>query len=91
MHQRLYNVNGNPHSVDFVNGIESSKMYPEIGDIVSIETGWKKTFAFWPRRTAKGQLIWFRTLYKRRIWCYNGFTDEPDTQYATFFDILRMT
>lgn len=65
-------------------------MYPEVGDIVSIETDWQKTFALWPCRTANGELIWLRPLYKRRVWCYNGFTDEPETQYATLFDLLRM-
>jgi hypothetical protein len=58
------------------------------GDIVSVEHGWVRTFALLPHRTINGQYVWLKTVYRRRVWVYTGFIDEPETQYGELFDIL---
>jgi hypothetical protein len=52
---------------------------------------WCKTFIWWPwTTTITGQRIFWKTIYKRRVWVVwgNGFHMEPETQYATLFEIL---
>lgn len=61
---------------------------PEINKIVAVQINWWPSFALFPHRTIGGQWIWFRKCYKRIVWRYTGFTDEPFTEYATMFDIL---
>lgn len=61
----------------------------KIGDVVAIEHNWVKTFALLPRKTTNKKYVWLKTIYKRRAWVYTGFIDEPETQYAELFDILK--
>lgn len=65
-------------------------MGPEMGEVVAIEHGWVPGFAFLPHRTVSGRWAWLRKIYIRRVWVYNGFTDEPDIQYGDIFDIISM-
>lgn len=56
---------------------------------------WKKTFAWWPRRTVSGNVIWLRTVYKQRFYTALGppighsFHMEPFVEYGELFDILK--
>lgn len=52
---------------------------------------WKETFVWWPwTTTITGKRVWWKKVYKRRVWVVwgNGFHMEPETQYATLFEIL---
>ncbi len=51
---------------------------------------WTEVFAFLPRKTISGKYVWWKKLYKRRVWLVwgTGFHMEPEVQYATAFDIL---
>ena len=51
---------------------------------------WREVFAWWPRKTISGKKVWFRKVYKRRVWIVwgTGFHMEPAVQYATIFEIL---
>jgi len=60
-----------------------------LGDVVSIEHDWVQSFALIPHKTISGRWVWLQKIYIRRVWVYNGFTDEPDTQYAELFDIIK--
>lgn len=66
-----------------------SEMNPSIGDVTAVEHGWVKTFVILPRRTVGGRWVWLQKVYCRRVWVYTGFVDEPETQYANLFDILK--
>ena len=59
------------------------------GTVVAIEHDWVKSFAILPHRTISDKWIWLKTIYVRRVWVYTGFVDEPETQYAELFDLLR--
>lgn len=59
----------------------------ETGTIVSVEN-WSETFALLPHRTIRGRWVWMCKIFKRRVWVYTGFIDEPETQYGDLFDIL---
>ena len=61
----------------------------DIGTVVHIEHGWVKTFSLLPHKTVSKKYVWLKTIYSRKVWVYNGFTDEPETQYAELFDILK--
>ena len=61
----------------------------ELGDVVSVEHDWVKTFALLPHRTVGGRWVWLKSVYVRRVWVYTGFVDEPMTQYGDLFDVLR--
>ena len=53
---------------------------------------WRKVFVWWPwATTITGQRIFWKKIYKRRVWLVwgNGFHMEPETQYATLFEILN--
>lgn len=63
--------------------------HPDYGAVVSVEHGWVKTFAIWPVKTISNKWVWLQQVYCRRVWIYNGFTDEPDTQYGNLFDVIR--
>jgi len=63
---------------------------PSIGEVVAIEHDWVKTFALLPHRTIGKRWVWLKRVYVRRVWVYTGFIDEPETQYAEFFDILKI-
>lgn len=51
---------------------------------------WREVFALWPVKTINNKYIWWRKLYKRRVWVVwgTGFHMEPEVQYATTFDLL---
>lgn len=51
---------------------------------------WYEYFAFLPRKTVTGKRIWWEKAYKRKVWIIwgRGFHMEPETQYATAFDLL---
>ena len=62
-----------------------------INELVAVQIDWWPSFALLPHRTITGEWIWFRKCYKRIVWRYTGFVDEPFTEYATMFDILKDT
>jgi hypothetical protein len=45
----------------------------------------------WPVKTITGQRVWGVKIYKRKVWVVwgTGFHMEPETQYATLFEILE--
>lgn len=51
---------------------------------------WTAHFAWLPVKTITGQRAWGIKLYRRRVWIVwgTGFHMEPETQYATLFEIL---
>ena len=51
---------------------------------------WREVFALWPVKTVNNKYIWWRKIYKRKVWVVwgTGFHMEPETQYATIFDII---
>jgi hypothetical protein len=51
---------------------------------------WHEYFAIWPRTTVTGKRIFWEKAYKRKVWVVwgTGFHMEPETQYATTFDLL---
>lgn len=51
---------------------------------------WKETFVIWPRRSISGAPLFWTKAYKRKVWVMwgRGFHMEPETQYATAFDLL---
>ena len=53
---------------------------------------WREVFAWWPVKTITGRGVWWRKIYKRRIWIVwgTGFHMEPEVQYATAFDLLTV-
>ena len=51
---------------------------------------WHEVFAWWPIKTITGRGVWWKKVYKRRVWVVwgTGFHMEPETQYATAFDLI---
>ena len=51
---------------------------------------WHEFFAIIPRKTVSGKRIFWEKAYKRKVWVVwgTGFHMEPETQYATIFDLL---
>jgi hypothetical protein len=51
---------------------------------------WYEYFAIIPRKTISGKTIFWEKAYKRKVWVVwgTGFHMEPETQYATAFDLL---
>jgi hypothetical protein len=51
---------------------------------------WHETFVIWPRRSVSGAPLFWTKAYKRKVWVVwgTGFHMEPETQYATAFDLL---
>lgn len=51
---------------------------------------WHEVFAWWPIKTISGRGVWWKKVYKRRVWVVwgTGFHMEPETQYATAFDLI---
>jgi hypothetical protein len=51
---------------------------------------WIECFIWWPTKTVTGQRVWWVDAYKRRVWIMwgTGFHMEPETQFATAFDLL---
>jgi hypothetical protein len=52
---------------------------------------WHEVFAWLPTKTISGKMVWGKRLYKRKVWVVwgTGFHMEPETQYATAFDLLN--
>jgi hypothetical protein len=53
---------------------------------------WHEVYAWWPIKTVYGERVWLERVFKRRVWVVwgTGFHMEPETQYATMFDRLRL-
>ena len=51
---------------------------------------WQETFVILPKKTITGKRLAFQKLYRRRVWVVwgTGFHMEPETQYATLFELL---
>jgi hypothetical protein len=51
---------------------------------------WTECFIWWPVKTVTGQRIWWIKAFKRRVWIMwgGGYHMEPETQFATAFDLL---
>ena len=51
---------------------------------------WQEVFAYLPCKTINGKTVWWKKLYKRRVWVMwgTGFHMEPETQYATLFELM---
>ena len=51
---------------------------------------WIEYFAILPRTTIAGTRVFWQKAYKRKVWVVwgTGFHMEPETQYATTFDLL---
>ena len=51
---------------------------------------WMEVFAWKPVKTVGGKYVWWKKLYKRKVWVVwgTGFHMEPEVQYATAFDLL---
>ncbi len=54
---------------------------------------WMETFAWLPVKTITGKMVWWKKLYKRKVWIVwgTGFHMEPEVQYATAFDLITET
>jgi len=52
---------------------------------------WTETFVIFPKTTINGKRLFWEKAYKRRVWIVwgTGFHMEPETQYATAFDMLN--
>lgn len=52
---------------------------------------WHEVFAIWPVKTITGKRIWWKKVFKRRVWVVwgTGFHMEPETQYATILDLIQ--
>ena len=52
---------------------------------------WHEVFAYWPVKTITGKYIWWKKVFKRKVWVVwgTGFHMEPETQYATVFDMIK--
>jgi len=51
---------------------------------------WREVYAWLPVKTITGQRIWREKVFKRKVWLVwgVGFHMEPETQYATMFELL---
>ena len=52
---------------------------------------WHEVFAYWPVKTVTGKYIWWKKVFKRKVWVVwgTGFHMEPETQYGTVFDLIN--
>ncbi len=52
---------------------------------------WHEVFAWLPVKTVTGRRVWGTKIYKRKVWLVwgSGFHMEPETQYATLFELLK--
>lgn len=74
-------------------GLEEGWKYMKVSQIITDGADcypWREYFAILPRKTVTGNRIWWQKAYKRRVWLVwgPGFHLEPETQYATLFDLL---
>jgi hypothetical protein len=53
---------------------------------------WKEVLAWWPVKTVNGEYVWGEKVFKRKVWVVwgTGFHMEPETQYATIFDLITV-
>lgn len=51
---------------------------------------WKKDFVILPHRTISKRWVWGHC-FSRTVWVSYGMGDEPETEYADIFDVLRAT
>jgi hypothetical protein len=53
---------------------------------------WTKCFVILPRRSITGKLLFFKWVYKRKVWIIwgRGFHTVPEVQYANIFEILEL-
>jgi hypothetical protein len=51
---------------------------------------WMETFVVWPRKSITGKKLFWAKVFKRKVWVVwgTGFHMEPETQYATLFELL---
>jgi hypothetical protein len=51
---------------------------------------WMETFVVWPRKSITGKKLFWTKVFKRKVWVVwgTGFHMEPETQYATLFELL---
>jgi len=55
---------------------------------------WHEVFAWWPVKTISGKRVWWKKVFKRRVWVVWGqanFHMEPHVEYATAFDLITHT
>lgn len=52
---------------------------------------WHEVYAWLPVKTVTGKTIWGQKVYKRKVWVVwgTGFHMEPETQYATLFEMIE--
>ena len=52
---------------------------------------WHEVFAYWPVKTISGRYVWWKKVFKRKVWIVwgTGFHMEPETQYGTAFDLIE--
>jgi hypothetical protein len=52
---------------------------------------WTETFVIFPKKTITGKRLFWQKAFKRRVWVVWGqsFHMEPETQYATAFDMMN--
>jgi hypothetical protein len=52
---------------------------------------WHEVYAWFPVKTITGKRVWMKKVFKRKVWIVwgTGFHMEPETQYATAFDMLN--
>jgi hypothetical protein len=51
---------------------------------------WTETFIWWPVKSISGKRLWWCKAFRRKVWIVwgTGFHMEPETQYATAFDMI---
>lgn len=51
---------------------------------------WREVFAWLPKKTVSGKIVWLKQIYKQRYWAVwgTGFHMETKVEYAEFVDIL---
>ena len=52
---------------------------------------WREVYAWLPKRTIAGKIVWGQKVFKRRVWMVwgTGFHMEPEVQYATLFELIQ--
>jgi hypothetical protein len=53
---------------------------------------WREGYAWLPVKTINGEYVWKEKVFKRKVWVVwgTGFHMEPETQYATIFDLITV-